>query len=105
MIRDRKNIRVNVQQPGFLIPAPDAPWIECLVLYVRGDGACLEVGNVAVPELFGLALTSGGEVFRACALVWRRGETIGVRFVSARELRDGLEPAAESDPNLRNAAS
>jgi hypothetical protein len=31
-------------------------------------------------------------VLRICALVWRRGELIGARFVTAKELRQGLEP-------------
>jgi len=45
-----------------------------------------------VPDLFGLAFTAGGEVLRICSLVWRRGELIGARFVSAKELRQGLVP-------------
>jgi hypothetical protein len=47
--------------------------------------------------LFGLAFTAGGEVLRVCSLIWRRGERIGARFVSARELRQGLAPA-ETNP-------
>jgi hypothetical protein len=27
-----------------------------------------------------------------CSLVWRRGELIGARFVTAKELRQGLVP-------------
>jgi hypothetical protein len=36
-----------------------------------------------VPKLFGLAFTAGGEVLRVCMLVWRRGELIGARYVTA----------------------
>jgi len=43
-----------------------------------------------VPDLFGLAFTAGGEVLRICSLVWRRGELIGARFVSTKELRQGV---------------
>jgi hypothetical protein len=88
----RKHIRVELYKPGFLIPAPDAPWIECLIVDVSDNGVCLDVGALAVPKLFGLAFTAGGEVLRICALVWRRGELIGARFVTAKELRQGLEP-------------
>jgi hypothetical protein len=88
----RKHIRVELYKPGFLIPAPDAPWIECMIVDVSDNGVCLEVGALAVPKLFGLAFTAGGEVMRICALVWRRGELIGARFVTAKELRQGLEP-------------
>jgi hypothetical protein len=75
---------------GFVIPAPDAPWIECTIIDVSENGVCLDVGDLAVPKLFGLAFTSSGEVLRVCALIWRRGERIGARFVSAKELRQGL---------------
>jgi hypothetical protein len=94
----RKNVRVELRQPGFLIPAPDAPWIECLIVEVSDDGACLDVGALAVPKIFGLAFTAGGEVLRVCALAWRRGELVGARFVSARELRQGFVP---TDPPLQ----
>jgi len=100
----RKHVRVGLHKPGFLIPAPDAPWIECFVLDVSENGACLEVGDLAVPKVFGLSLTSGGEVRRVCRLVWRRGELIGARFVTASELRQGLAPASEADPKSRKQA-
>jgi hypothetical protein len=93
----RKHVRVELYKPGFLIPAPDAPWIECLILDVSESGVCLEVGALAVPKLFGLAFTAGGEVLRVCSLVWRRGEIVGARFVTVKELRHGFAPA-DTDP-------
>jgi hypothetical protein len=89
----RKQVRVDLHKPGFLIPAPDAPWIECLIVEVSNDGVCLDVGALAVPKLFGLAFTPGGEVLRVCSLVWRKGELVGARFVTAKELRQGFESA------------
>jgi hypothetical protein len=88
----RKNLRVDLRKPGFLIPAPDAPWIECLIVDVSDDGVCLDVGALAVPKMFGLAFTAGGEVLRVCKLIWRRGELVGARFVSANELRRAFVP-------------
>ena len=93
----RKPVRVDLHKPGFLIPAPDAPWIECTIVDVSDSGACLEVGALVVPELFGLAFTAGGEVLRVCLLAWRRGELIGARFVTAKELRQGFEPKDKGD--------
>jgi hypothetical protein len=107
MARDRKQlgarkfVRVGMEKPGFLIPAPDAPWIQCYVINISENGACLEVGDIAVPEVFGLSLTAGGEVRRVCALIWRRGGVVGVRFVSARELRQPKVPAGETDSTSR----
>jgi hypothetical protein len=88
----RKQVRVDLRKQGFLIPAPEAPWIECVIVEVSDDGACLEVGALAVPKIFGLAFTAGGEVLRVCSLIWRRGELIGARFVTAKELRQRFEP-------------
>jgi hypothetical protein len=93
----RNPVRVDLQTPGFMIPAPDAPWIECQILDVSDNGAKLEVGALAVPRIFGVAFTAGGEVLRVCSLVWRRGEIIGARFVSARELRQGYAKT-DTDP-------
>jgi len=63
MSRQRKTgagrkVRVDLQRPGFLIPAPDAPWIECVIVEVSDEGVCLEVGSLAVPKIFGLAIHS-----------------------------------------------
>jgi hypothetical protein len=99
----RKQVRVDLQTQGFLIPAPDAPWIECTIIDVSEGGACLEVGALAVPEIFGLAFTARGEVLRVCSLTWRRGQVIGARFVSAKELRQGVVPAEEANPKLLDA--
>jgi hypothetical protein len=98
----RKHVRVDLYKQGFLIPAPDAPWIECLIVDVSEEGVSLDVGALAVPELFGLSFTPGGEVLRVCSLAWRKGELIGAEFVTAQELRQGFEPA-EADPKLQKA--
>ena len=103
MARDRKDlgarkfVRVELRKRGFLIPAPDAAWIECYILDISDNGACLDVGDLAVPKMFGLSLTAGGEVRRVCWLIWRKGELVGVRFITARELRKGAAPGAEPD--------
>jgi hypothetical protein len=97
----RKGVRVDLYTTGFLILAPDAPWIECTIVDVSADGVCLEIGALVVPAVFGLGFTSGGEVLRVCKLIWRRGERIGARFVSAQELRRNFaptEPAAKNQP-------
>ena len=94
----RRTVRVDLHQTGFLIPAPDAPWIECLIVDVSDTGTCLDVGALAVPKIFGLAFTAGGEVLRVCSLVWRRGERIDARFVTAKELRDGLLKPDDANP-------
>jgi hypothetical protein len=97
----RKKVRVDLHKLGFLIPSPDAPWIECLIVDVSDDGVCLDVGALAVPKIFGLAFTAGGEVLRVCKLAWRRGELVGARFVSAQELRRPFVPVEAAPKQQR----
>jgi hypothetical protein len=99
----RKHIRVDLQKPGFLIPAPDAPWIECMIVDVSDDGVCVDVGALAVPKVFGLAFTAGGEVLRVCSLIWRKGELVGARFVTAKELRQRFVAPEGADPKPAKA--
>jgi hypothetical protein len=94
----RKPVRVDLHKPGYLIPAPEAPWIECVIVEVSDEGVCLDVGALAVPKVFGLAFTAGGEVLRVCSLAWRQGELIGANFVTAKELRQGFTEGEEADP-------
>ena len=100
--RTGNKVRVELQRPGFLIPAPEAAWIECVIVEVSDEGVCLEVGSLAVPKIFGLAFTATGEVFRACRSNWRNGERVGARFVSAEELRGSLE-SGKADPQAEKA--
>src|ERR1700753_3155031 len=69
----RRSARVDLYAAGFLIPAPDAPWIACTIVDVSEHGVCLEVGDLAVAKLFGLTFTATGDVMRVCALIWRQG--------------------------------
>lgn len=96
----RKHNRVEFYKRGFLIPTPDAPWIECTVLDVGHQGVRLDVGDVPLPDMFGLAFTAGGQVIRVCSLVWRKGEMVGARFLSANELRGGQRPGAGQSDRL-----
>ena len=99
----RKQVRVDLNKQGFLIPAPDAPWIECMIVEVSDDGVCLDVGALSVPKIFGLAFTAGGEVLRVCSLVWRKGELVGARYVTAKELRQGFVPTEGAEPKPEKA--
>jgi hypothetical protein len=83
----RKHERVQYRKPGFIIAAPEAPWIECFILDVSQSGICLEVGALAVPQIFAISFTSCGTVKRLCRSAWRRGELIGARYVTAKQLR------------------
>lgn len=42
----------------------DAPWIECAIVDLSEEGACVEVGALVVPDIFGLAFSARGELLR-----------------------------------------
>ncbi len=97
----RKHARVVFEKPGFVIPTPDSPWIECDVVDISQGGVCLDVGAMFVPELFGVAFNPSGDVLRVCVRIWRDGPLIGARFVTAKELRQGVKlelPNAKREP-------
>jgi len=87
---ERKHDRIEFRRPCFVILEPDAPWIECTIADISEGGVCLEVGALFVPEIFVLVLNPSGTVRRACWRIWRQGELVGARFVTAKQLRDGL---------------
>ena len=93
-VGDRKQWRVDYQRPGYIIPAPDAPWVECVICDVSDSGLRVDAGSLAVPEVFAVSFTSGGEVVRLCRRVWRRGRLIGARFVTTQQLRQSDPPSA-----------
>jgi hypothetical protein len=81
---------------------PEGPWIECFAIDISDGGACLNVGALEVPLLFGLLATPNGRVRRACLTAWRNNELLGARFLTANELRDSAVhlPGQKSAPNL-----
>jgi PilZ domain len=97
----RKHPRVDFCKAGFVILEPDAPWIECAIADISEGGVRLNIGALVIPQVFVLVLNPSGSVRRACRRVWRRGEWVGARFVSAKELRDGVAtPAPIKTPGL-----
>jgi hypothetical protein len=94
-IGNRKHRRIDLRKPGFLILQPDGPWVQCLITDISQSGVCIEVGQLTIPEVFVLVLTTSGSVRRICQRMWRRGELVGARFVTTKKLRDGLPQFAE----------
>jgi hypothetical protein len=86
-----------------LIPAPDAPWLECFILDISDSGICIEVGALAIPKVFGVSFNTDGTVIRVCFVAWRRGELIGASFITAKQLRQREKRKDYVDPRLQKA--
>ena len=79
-VEPRKRIArsATISQAG--APAP----VPCIVLDISSSGARLDVHETAeVPRLFRLMMDLEG-VERTCHVVWRTGNSLGVRFVEER---------------------
>jgi len=60
-----------------------APVIHCTVQNLTSGGACLKVANTySVPETFDLTFESG-RTRRACHVMWRTTDMLGVAFARA----------------------
>ncbi len=60
--------------------------MECVICDVSDSGLKVDAGPLAVPEVFAVSFTSGGEVVRLCQRVWRRGSLIGARFITTKQV-------------------
>jgi hypothetical protein len=84
---------------------------ECFVIDVSPGGARI-ITDVAIDvrDRFGLALVRERPKHKSCEVVWRRGKTYGVKFLSAGEISERPVKdlsAAESNvqPDLFDAVS
>lgn len=66
---------------------------DCVIRDISGSGAKLRASATqAMPERFTLLNIPEGVAFET-RLAWRRGEDVGVRFVSRHDLKDSTEEA------------
>jgi hypothetical protein len=98
---DRRHSRIEFQKAAFVVLEPAGPWIECAIMDISDGGACLEIGDLPIPKIFVLVMTPDGRVRRACLTIWRRGELLGARFVTAEQLRQGIAEPGYVDPTLQ----
>jgi len=75
----RTSLRKRVIQSGTILTPDGNSVFNCIVRNRNADGASLEIPNtIGLPATFKLAI--GTEQPRACRVVWRRLNRIGVQF-------------------------
>jgi hypothetical protein len=78
--RLKRNVRRQRQQWAWITLDGEATVIQCQVLDVSQDGAKIVIDVEAdIGTRFGLALVPHHP--RQCEIVWRRGRTLGIKFV------------------------
>ena len=85
MPEDRREIqRTRVLRCAKLIVPCRSAVIHCTVQNITGGGACLKLANTqGVPESFELTFEHG-RTRRACRVVWRTADQLGVAFEDER---------------------
>jgi hypothetical protein len=82
-IEQRQSARQIVNRPAWVDAGAQGAKRDCVLVDISDTGARLELDPAAIPETFSLLLSPGGEERRACRIVWRSTNQIGVQFQSA----------------------
>jgi PilZ domain-containing protein len=92
----RRSRRRPLHHEGRIKRADGEPQIPCSVRDISATGARLAVEMpAAVPDQFILLLSRDGRTRRACTVVWRSAEEIGVEFLSEPGAQPKPSPAAK----------
>lgn len=78
----KREVRKSVQQPGWITLEGGFAARPCVVQDLSSTGARVTVDDPSV--LLGrlrLAMSRDARRGRSCEVVWRRGKTVGVKFV------------------------
>jgi hypothetical protein len=81
---DRRNVtRTRILRGAKIIVPRRSPVIHCTVQNITSGGACLKLANTyGVPQTFELTFEHG-RTRRACRVVWRTNNELGVAFEEA----------------------
>ena len=78
MLERRRHARVPTAIPARIL----FNWsrvLDCTVSDLSVGGACLELSNVHVPDMFDLTM-DGEDAVQACPVAWRADDRMGVAF-------------------------
>jgi hypothetical protein len=78
----KREARKSVQQPGWITLEGGFAARPCVVQDLSSTGAKVTVEDPnALPGKLRLAFSRDARTGRRCEVVWRRGKTVGVKFV------------------------
>ena len=78
----KREARKSLRQPGWIMLEGGFVRRACLVEDLSSSGARITVDdNNTLPAKLRLAFTRDARSGRSCEVVWRRGKTVGVKFV------------------------
>lgn len=78
----KREVRKSVHQPGWITLEGGFAARPCVVQDLSSTGAKVTVEDSnALPGKLRLAFSRDARTGRSCEVVWRRGKTLGVKFV------------------------
>ena len=78
----KREARKSVQQPGWITLEGGFAARPCVVQDLSSTGAKVTIDDPnALPGRLRLAFSRDARTGRSCEVVWRRGKTVGVKFV------------------------
>ena len=78
----KREIRKSVQQPGWITLDGGFAARPCVVQDLSSTGAKVTVDDPnTLPGRLRLAFSRDARTGRSCEVVWRRGKTVGFKFV------------------------
>lgn len=78
----KREARKSLNQPGWITLEGGFAARQCLVKDMSGSGAKISLDNAgALPDQLRLAFTRDARTGRTCRVVWRRGNSAGLKFV------------------------
>ena len=82
--KERRDVtRTRMSRSAKIIPPHRGSMIHCTVQNITSSGACLKFANTyGLPETFELTFEQG-RTRRACRVVWRTNDEVGVAFEEA----------------------
>ena len=81
-ITTKRESRKSLQQPGWITFEGGFAARQCLVQDMSSTGAKITIDDPnALPAKLRLALTRDARTGRNCEVVWRRGMSVGIKFV------------------------
>ena len=80
--KKKREVRKSLRQPGWITLDGGFAARQCVVQNMSSTGAKITIDDPnMLPAKLRLAFTRDARTGRPCEVVWRRGKSVGVRFV------------------------
>ena len=80
--KKKREVRKSLRQPGWITLDGGFAARQCVVQNMSSTGAKITIDEPnMLPAKLRLAFTRDARIGRPCEVVWRRGKSVGVKFV------------------------